>query len=483
MTKIMSAKEAVELIKDGDVIGLSSFVGIAIPEAVHDAITERYRQTGSPRELTIVSSAGSGAFDENRAAEPYIKEGAVKKLVLGHSGSMLNTKKMMANGEIEAYNIPLGAMAHTIRTMASGMPGHLDKLGLGLFVDPRIEGPGLNHISKDDSMVKVVEVDGEEFLYYKLPRFNVAIMKASSVDINGNISYENEPVIIDPLPMAQLTKANGGKVIIQVDRVLDKAIEPRDVVVPDILIDAVVVAEPVVVPEGAAVKRDNTVADIIGKRASKELKKGDIVNIGIGIPESVSKFAKADGILDDIVMTVESGGIGGVPASGLMFGSMLQPKMLYSMCSQFDFYDGGGLDICFMGGLEADRYGNVNAHRAEGAISGIGGFGNITSATKNVVFCLTFNAKGLKVKNEGGVVTVLQEGSIPKFGEKVRSVSFSGARAFERGQKVLYVTERCVFQLCKEGLMLTEVYPGIDMQKDVLDRLDFPVKLADNLKK
>ena len=222
--------------------------------------------------------------------------------------------------------------------------------------------------------------------------------------------------------------------------------------------------------------KNNTVANIIGKRASKELRVDDIVNIGIGIPEMVSRYARKSGMLDMVTLTVESGGIGGFPVSGEAFGAMIGAASVYDMANQFDLYDNGGLDICFMGALEVDQYGNINAHRGPGAFAGIGGFANITAKTPTVVFCMSFNAKGLTVSQKSGEITIEKEGSVPKFVEHVNSISFSSKRAIENGQKVLYVTERCVFRLTPKGLKLIEVYPGIDAKRDILDQLPFEVE-------
>lgn len=503
MFRIMDAADAVKLIKDGDVIGLNSFVGIGCPDRLHDAITESFRSTGHPGDLTLVSSAGFGLFDPDRAAEPYIREGAVKKIIGGHFGAMPSTKKLVLEDRFEAYNLPLGPMSHAMRAQAGGHDGYITKLGLDLFVDPRIEGPGLNSISKDDSLVRLVEIDGEEYLYYRLPMFDVCLIKASSVDAKGNISFENEFTTVDALSIVQMTRRNRGKVIVQVDRVTSDFRRPRDVIIPAAFADAVVVSErsaedeamgtlsgDIHVPtshmdywfdrlerESAPNRkvRTDSSADIIGRRAVKELRRGDIVNIGVGIPERVCAEAANLGMLEDIVLSVESGGMGGLPAGGLNFGAMIGADIICDMSMQFDFYDGGGLDMCFMGALEMDKYGNVNAHRGADQATGIGGFGNITSATHSVVFCLTFDTKGLDVAEEDGNVVIRQEGSVPKIVDKVRSISFSGKRAVQNGQRVLYVTERCVFQLTPDGLALTEVYPGIDKQKDILDRLPFEV--------
>ena len=222
--------------------------------------------------------------------------------------------------------------------------------------------------------------------------------------------------------------------------------------------------------------KDNTIGKIIGRRAAKELRVDDIVNIGIGIPEMVSRYARKSGMLDMVTLTVESGGIGGFPVSGEAFGAMIGAASVYDMANQFDLYDNGGLDICFMGALEVDQYGNINAHRSPGAFAGIGGFANITAKTPTVVFCMSFNAKGLTVSQKSGEITIEKEGSVPKFVEHVNSISFSSKRAIENGQKVLYVTERCVFRLTPKGLKLIEVYPGIDAKRDILDQLPFEVE-------
>ena len=291
--------------------------------------------------------------------------------------------------------------------------------------------------------------------------------------------------------------------IVQVDRLVDTPSRPRNAIIPGCLVDAIVVVEPEERNEAYTALtgsfeipyeewnvwnekidtisvqnlRNNPAGNIIGRRAAMELRVDDIVNIGIGIPEMVSRHARKNGMLDNITLTVESGGIGGFPVSGEAFGAMIGAASVYDMANQFDLYDNGGLDICFMGALEVDKQGNVNAHRGPGAFAGIGGFANITAKTPTVVFCLTFNTKGLEVTRKRDIVTITKEGSIPKFVEKVTSVSFSAKRAIANGQKVLFITERCVFRLTPKGLKLVEVYPGIDEQRDILDQLPFEVEV------
>ena len=503
MFRIMSADEAISLIRDGDCICVNSFVGIESPVALHEALYRRYRKMRSPNHLTIISSAGFGVWDANRNAEGYIREGAVDKLICGHYGAMPSTKKLVLEDRFEAYNLPLGCISHAIRAQAGGLPGALSKVGLDIFVDPRVEGPGINRLSVDDSPVKYVEVDGEEFLYYKLPNITVALIKGTASDSKGNISFDDQYMSGDALSICQAVKANKGKVIVQVDRVVSTPTRPRNTIIPGCLVDAIVVEEPD--PRDSAftaltgsfeipfedwdrwndkisalsttVSKDDAIGNIIGRRAAKELRVDDIVNIGIGLPEMVSKYARKTGMLNQITLTVESGGIGGFPVSGEAFGAMIGAASVYDMANQFDLYNNGGLDICFMGALEVDKYGNVNAHRTDGAFAGIGGFGNITAKTPTVVFCMTFNTKGLTVSEEDGRVSIQNEGTIPKFVDKVRSISFSAKRAIANGQKVLYVTERCVFRLTPKGLKLIEAYDGVDVQKDILERLPFEVEI------
>ena len=331
----------------------------------------------------------------------------------------------------------------------------------------------------------------------------MALIKGTAADRKGNISFDDMFMSGDALSICQAVKANHGKVIVQVDRLVDTPSRPRNAIIPGCLVDAIVVAEPEQRNEAYTAltgsfeipyeewnvwseridtvstkpAKNSAVGNIIGRRAAMELRVDDIVNIGIGIPEMVSRHARKNGMLDMVTLTVESGGIGGFPVSGEAFGAMIGAASVYDMANQFDLYDNGGLDICFMGALEVDGQGNVNAHRGQGAFAGIGGFANITSRTPTVVFCMTFNTKGLEVSQKKGVVTIQKEGTIPKFVNKVNSISFSAKRAIANGQKVLYVTERCVFRLTPKGLKLIEAYPGVDVEKDILSQLPFEVEL------
>lgn len=509
MFEIMGLDDAIKLIKDGDCICVNSFVGIEAPVELHEAIYARFKETKTPNNLTIVSAAGFGNWEEDGCAEQYIREGAVSKLICGHFGAMPSTKKLIQEDHFEVYNLPLGCISHAIRAQAQGLPGTISKVGLDIFVDPRQEGPGINNLSKNNEYVQLIEFDNDEYLYYKLPKLNVALIKGTVADKKGNISFDDQYISGDALSICQAVKSNGGKVIVQVDRLVVKSNRPRNTIIPGALVDAIVVVEPQerpvsyralsgsfeipysewkgwqdMIDESSNMRgKSNPAYRLIGKRAAKELREHDLVNVGIGIPEGVCEYARKSGILKNITMTVESGSIGGLPVSGKVFGAMISAESVYDMSNQFDLYDSGSLDICFMGGFEVDKEGNVNAHRGPGNYSGIGGFANITAKTKNVVFCLTFNTKGLTVTRQKDYVTIDENGSIPKFVDKVKSISFNGKRALKNGQRVIYVTERCVFELGANGLKLVEVYPGIDPKKDVLDLLPFEVEYPAKISK
>ena len=512
MFKIITAREAADMIKDGDCIAINSFLALSNPETLHDALYERFYETGSPKELRLFCAAGFGIWDENRFADRYIHAGAVREIIAGHFNSMPAAIRMALSNRIEAYCLPLGVLSHTIRAAASGKDWILSEVGLGIYCDPRVDTYALNNISRRE-LVKVKEIEGKEYLLYYTPKIDVAFIKGTTVDPNGNISFEKEYLCLDALAMAQAAKLNGGLVIVEVERVSHVFSRPRNVIVPGFLVDAVVVEEnrgtledynpalsgDIHVPathmdyfvnkisttRGKKTESDdkdansnkdangNMSADIIGERAAQELERGHIVNIGIGMSEMAGIYASKQGILKDVSITVEAGGVGGLPAPGVAFGATIGADMICDMATQFDFYDGGGLDICFLGSLEADMYGNVNAHKLPGGYAGIGGFANITHNTKIIVFCMSFNTKGLIAVKKNGIVQIKQEGSIPKFKKEISAISFSAKHAIMRGQRVLYVTERCVFELTEKGLKLKETYPGIDEARQIRGLLDF----------
>ena len=504
----MTLDEAVGLIGDGDCIGVNAFLALANPVQLHEGIAKRFKKTGSPNNLSVFCSAGFGNWEADSPCEGHIAAGAVSKIVLGHMGSMPSTTAKILSGELEAYNLPLGVMSHMVRAAAAGMPFYATKIGVNLFVDPKYKGYRLNSRSNEEWVREVAE-SGERYLLYKTPKLDIALIKGTSCDPSGNISFEKECATLDALSLAQAVKRRGGKVIVQVERTIEHHLRPRNVIIPGILVDAVAVCpqqgqvvsiagyepsfsgdkyvKPCDIGHWAAEHEANSSADIartlVGRRAYRELKRGDIANIGIGIPESVALLAAKEGLLQDITLTVESGAMGGLPAFGRSFGATVGADTIYDMAQQFDFYDGGGLDVCFIGALEIDERGNVNGHYSPKKLAGIGGFANITQSTRKVVFCATFTSGGLEVSQDAGDnVKILREGKYKKFVNRVASVSFSAENALNTGQEIFYVTERCVFKLHKEGgLLLDEVSPGIDIRRDILDLLPFDVRIAKRL--
>lgn len=513
MLKVLSAAEAAMLIDSGDIVSVNGFGSVSHPDVMDNAIEERFLATGEPRDLTMVFASGQGQNIRFEYIDHLGHEGLIKKVISGHWALMPEIRDMAARNEIEAYNLPQGVICHLYRACAGKKPGVITKIGLHTFIDPRGGGGRLNEVSKE-SWVELMVLNGEEYLFYKTPQINVAIVRGTTADPNGNITSEKECLIVDALHIAQAAKANNGKVIVQVERLTTIPANPHEVVIPGVLVDAVVLAPDqkqtiletynpaysgeIRIPEKqiqnkmdeikeldrkAGIARERGFAHmIIGRRAAMELSPGDVINLGVGMPEMVSLAAQKMGIIKDLIFTVEPGVIGGVPAVGASFGASFNPDIIYSQASQFDFYDGGGLDICFMGAMEIDQQGNVNVSRQNERIVGVGGFVNITQSAKRVVYMMPFRGSGLEVEFVNGKLVIANEGRMQKLNQKVQQISFSGKYAASLNQPVLYVTERCVFSLTTEGLKLIEVAPGIDVQKDILDKLPFEPVIAEPLK-
>ena len=500
MPEFVTASEAVSCIKDGDFVGVNAFLTLVNPVELITALGERFDHTGEPKNLTIFCEAGFGNWEENSGCERIITAGGVSSVVLSHYASMPGTAKMVLNNEIAGYNLLFGAMSHMVREAAKGNKYYITKSGLNLFVDPKYGGSKLNDLATEE-WVTDIEIDGERYLKYKTPEFDIALIKGSTCDRFGNITMEKESCVLDALSLAQATKRNGGKVIVQVECFSEKR-RPWECIIPGALVDYIVLCpeqKPILGVDGFepsysgdrfmtgdeitefvlshVTQKTDTIRSIITKRAVKELQPGMFVNIGIGIPEGVGVEAAKKNLLSKITLTVEDGAIGGMPASGKEFGSAVGAHCIINTAQMFDFYDGGGLDICFIGALEIDKQGNVNGHISPNKLAGIGGFANITQTSSKVVYCSTFTAGGLVVEESYGKIKIVKEGRIKKFVDHVNAISFAAENAHAIGQEVMYVTERCVFRLGPDGLVLTEVYNGIDIQKDILDQLDFDVKV------
>jgi len=488
--KIVSAREAVAIIGDGDTICTSGFVGIGVPEALLAALSDRFAEEGHPRELTLVFAAGQGDGD-SRGLNRLGHDGLLKRVIGGHWGLIPKVARLALENRIEAYNFPQGVISHLYRDIAAGKPGTLSKVGLRTFVDPRLEGGRLNAVTRE-ARVAVQEIAGKEWLFYKALPIKVALLRGTTADPAGNVSMEREALTLDNLAMAMAARNSNGLVIVQVERIAKEGtLNPRQVKIPGALVDCVVVAEPehhhqtfatpynpayaheIAVPLESLPAMALNARKIIARRAAFELPTNGVVNLGIGMPEGVSAVANEERVLDYITLTAEPGVVGGMPASGLDFGAAVNTAALIDQNQQFDFYDGGGLDLACLGMAQADAEGNVNVSRFGSKLAGAGGFINISQNARRLVFAGTFTAGGLEVAAADGKLRILQEGRARKFNRKVEQVTFSGRFAAEKGQPVRYVTERCVFTLTPEGLELSEVAPGIDIEADILAQMDF----------
>ncbi len=496
---VISADEAARLVKDGDTVGMQgSGGGVSEPTALIAALRRRYDAEQCPKNLTLMHATGLGDKQGGCGTDLLAVQGLVKRDIAGHLAMAPVMGKMIQDNQIECYNLPQGVISQLFTAIGARKPGVITKTGLGTFVDPRIEGGKMNKITQED-LVEVLNLKGEQWLFYPSQPVHVAFIRGTRADEQGNISSDQEGSILEGIGIAQAAKASGGVVIAQVKyTVKDGEILPHNVTIPSTMVDYIVVdpaqkqtclfeydpsisgEKPVKLaempPEPLSIKK------VIGLRAARELHEGYVVNLGVGIPDQVAAVASESGMVDRLTFTLEHGIIGGKPAAGVIFGVSHNPRAIISEMEQFNFYDGGGLDIAFLGMAETDRMGNVNVSKVGNLLSGCGGFINITQNAKRVVFCGTLTAKGLKCKVGDGKLTIEQEGAVPKFVENVSQITFSGAYAAQVGQEVLFVTERAVFTLGEKGLTLVEIAPGVDLQKDVLDQMRFAPAVSPDLK-
>lgn len=490
MTKFLTPDEAVKLVKDGDTLATGGFVNSNFPETLAVALEKRFVETNKPTDLTLVYAAGQGDGKE-KGLNHLGHEKLLKRVIGGHWNLVPKIGALSTANKIEAYNLPQGTISQLYRDIAGHRIGTITHVGLKTFVDPRLDGGKINDVTKED-IVELVKIGGKELLLYKAFPINVCFLRGTYADEKGNITMEKEGVTLDSTSMAQATKNSGGIVIVQVQGIVKAGtLDPKMVIIPHIYVDAVVCVpaldnmpeqEPSMIdiysgnktmPAGALPALPMSERKIIARRAAMELTKDSVVNLGIGMPETVAMVANEEGIGDYMTLTVEAGPVGGIPAGGGLFGVTINGDCFLDQAYQFDFYDGGGLDLAFLGLAECDQAGNINVSKLGARIPGCGGFINITQNAKKVFYLGTFTAKGLKIAAGDGKLTILQEGSAKKFLKKVRHVTFSGEYALEVGQPVMYITERAVFELKKDGLHLTEIAPGVDLEKDVLAYMDF----------
>ncbi len=497
LKKVISAEDAVAIVQDDDVLATSGYGCNGLPEQLFVALEQRFIETGTPNNLTLVFAGGQGD-GEKKGLNHLGYEGLLKRAIGGHYGLIPRIEKLAVENKIEAYNIPEGVITHLYRDIAAGKPGTLSTVGLGTFVDPRIEGGKVNQVTKEE-IVELVNLGGSESLFYKAFPINVVFIRGTTADPDGNITMEKESLLLENLSMAIAAKNSGGYDICQVERVaMEGSLDSRQVKIPGILVDCVVVADPAHHMQTCATQYnpafsgevriplqslDPLMLDekkVIARRAALELAPNSVINLGIGLPDSVGRVANEEKIQDLITLTVDPGVIGGVPMGGPDFGAAVNYQAVIDHPSQFDFIDGGGLDAAFLGMAEADQQGNVNASRFGRRLSGCGGFINISQNSQKVVFMTTFSSSGLEIEILEGRIRIRNEGKFLKFVDHVGQITFSGRGAAERDQEVLYITERCVFRLVEKGLKVVEIAPGIDLERDVLSKLPF-VPLVENL--
>jgi propionate CoA-transferase len=473
---IATADEAIAAIPSGATVAVGGFVGAGHPEMLTAALERRFLETGTPNDLTLYYCAGQGDRAE-RGLNHFAHARLIKRVIGGHWNLAPKLGKLALANEIEAYNFPQGVLSVLLREIAAKRPGLITQVGLNTFIDPAQCGGRMN-ARTTETLVERIELDGQTWLRYKSVPIHVGLIRATYADKRGNLSMDKEGLIGEVLPIAQAAKNHGGIVIAQVERIVDQLPDPKSVRVPGILVDYLVVSGGVqhdqtfgeVFNEDFVITRDGgftlprmpeSERKIIGTRALREIRAGDIVNLGIGLPESVAMVAAETGRLSEFTLTVESGPIGGVPASGLNFGCSHFPEAIIDQPSQFDFYDGGGLDIAVLGAVEVDAEGSVNVTSFADRFAGVGGFVNIAQSARRLVFCCTFQAKGQ-----------------PKFVRQIQHVCFHGPTGVARGQQVLYVTERAVFELTADGLRLIEISDGYDLKADILDQMEFKPAVA-----
>ena len=500
--KVVTAAEAVTHIQSNSTLATGGFIGSGFAEGLAIALEDRFlgkdstTTKGDPSGLTLIYAGGQGD-GANRGLNHLAHPGLLSCAIGGHWGLVPKLQKLALSNQIEAYNLPQGVISQLYRDIAAHRPGLITKVGVGTFVDPRHAGGRLNNCSKRD-LVELLKIDGKEYLLYKTFPIHACLLRATTSDEHGNMTMEKEALTLDTLAIAMATHNSGGIVIVQVERIAKSgSLQSRQVKIPGILVDFIVVSEKItdhlqtysepysavysgeiLAPNKVVVPSKLDARKIIARRAALELRAHDIVNLGVGIPEGIASIAAEEDLVDLMTLTAEPGVVGGLPASGLDFGAATNAEAILDQPYQFDFYDGGGLDIAFLGMAQVDSKGNLDVSLFNGHLAGAGGFINISQNTKRLVFMGTFSAGNLELEIMDGTFTIRREATVRKFINQVEQITFNGEDSVARNQTVIYITERCVFSLTKFGLELVEIAPGIDLDRDILKLMDFRPKLA-----
>jgi propionate CoA-transferase len=472
--RVLDADAAAALVRSGQTVIVEGSSGFGVAESVLAALERRFQAVGEPGDLTVVHTTGVGDR-AGRGLDHLAHEGMLRRVIGGNWGLMPALGKLIAGDKVEAYNFPQGVLCQLYREIAAGKPGVISHVGLGTYMDPRQDGGRMNARARE-ALVEVVQLAGRDWLFYKAFRPDVALLRGTTADERGNITLEREASLLEHLSVAQAVSNAGGLVIAQVERLAPHgALHPQHVKVPGILVDVLVVDPEAwqtwLVQYSPAFSGERRVplADVpplpmgdrkvIARRAALTLRAGMVINLGVGMAEGVARVAAEEGISDAFTLTIEAGAIGGVPASELNFGAAYNPDAIVDQPYQFDFYDGGGLDLACVSFAQVDARGHVNVTRFGGRVEGSGGFIDITQNARAVCFLGTL---------AGG-----KDGSIRKFVETVEQISFNGMAAAARGTPVLYITERAVFALTGDGVELREVAPGVDVERDILGHMGF----------
>jgi len=498
--KVISARAAIDLIRSGNTLAIHGAGGGNVePDLLIRTLAEKFEETGQPRDLTLFHVSGLGDW-KSTGLNLLTGEGLVRRNIGGHYGMSPKYAQLILDNKIEAYNWPQGVMSQWLREVAAGRPGLITHIGLQTFIDPRIEGGRLNARTTED-LVEVITLAGREWLFYRTFPLNVCFIRGTTADGKGNLTLEQEPAFLEVLPMAMATRNSGGIVIAQVKRLARAGtLHPKMVKVPHTLVDHLVVHP----GQWQSVERDYDPAlsgeirvpisslppmalderKVIARRAALEIAAlpRAVLNMGVGIPDGIARVAAEEGIEDRMTATIEQGITGGIPAPGVIFGMSSNPEAIIDQGYQFDFYDGGGLDLAFLGLAEADERGNVNVSKFHERMPGVGGFVNISQGAKAVAFCGTFTAGGLEVEVGEGRLRIRKEGRFRKFVKRVEQITFSGEYAAAQGQRVQFITERAVLAITREGLMVTEVAPGVDLDRDVIGQMAFRPRVTPDLK-